>query len=178
MILNFHRVVNVVFFSLAFPRLMYRRFGTSCLFHILRSCSTKMEQTGCSERSVHNIHRPVEHPKEWIEQDNCIMSQYYLPINSWLYSTFKHRVKSHLPFTSIISRFKVYGSLYRKYIPIYVYIQQDATLHSLFISANCSTCPGWYFHTSSGAHTTVYTAFGICAYATHSTLKPVPTLPR
>jgi hypothetical protein len=80
-----------------------------------------------------------------------------------------------------------------------MYIQQDATLHSLFISGNCSTCFGWYFHPSSGAHTTVSTASGIChtataicryrgrlgtgmsvlwlAYATHSTLKPVPALP-
>jgi hypothetical protein len=24
-----------------------------------------------------------------------------------------------------------------------IYIQQDATLHSLFISGNCSTCFGW-----------------------------------
>ena len=84
------------------------------------------------------------------------------------------------------------------HIPIY--IQQDATLHSLFISGNCPTCFGWYLHPSSGAHTTVSTASGIChnvtaicryrgragtslrvlwvAYATHSTLKPVPTLPR
>jgi hypothetical protein len=72
-----------------------------------------------------------------------------------------------------------------------IYIQQDATLHSLFISGNCSTCFGWYFHPSSGAHITVSTASGIChtvtaicryggrvgtglsvlwvAYATHST---------
>jgi hypothetical protein len=85
-------------------------------------------------------------------------------------------------------------------IPIYVYIQQDATLHSLFISGTYSTCFGWYFHPSSGAHTTVSTEYGICytvtaicryrgrvgtglsvlwlAYPTHSTLKPVPTLPR
>ena len=63
------------------------------------------------------------------------------------------------------------------------------------MSGNCSTCFGWYFHPSSGAHTTVSTASGIChtvtaiyryrgragtglsvlwvAYATHSTLKPV-----
>jgi hypothetical protein len=80
------------------------------------------------------------------------------------------------------------------------YIQQDAKLHSLIISGNCSTCFGWYFHTSSGAHITASTAYGICytvtalcryrgrvgtglsvlwvAYATHSTLQPVPTLPR
>jgi hypothetical protein len=38
-----------------------------------------------------------------------------------------------------------------------VYIQQDATLRSLFISGKCSTCFGWYFHPSSGAHTTVST---------------------
>jgi hypothetical protein len=68
------------------------------------------------------------------------------------------------------------------------------------LSGNCSTCFGWYFHLSSGAHKTVSTASGIChtviatcryrgrvgtglsvlwiAYATHSTLKAVPTLPR
>jgi len=43
-----------------------------------------------------------------------------------------------------------------------VYIQQDATLHSLFISGNFCTCFGWYLHPSSGAHTTVSTASGIC----------------
>jgi hypothetical protein len=31
-------------------------------------------------------------------------------------------------------------------IQIYSYIQQDAALHSLFISGNCSTCFCWYFH--------------------------------
>jgi hypothetical protein len=41
-------------------------------------------------------------------------------------------------------------------IPIYEYIQQDATLHSLFISGNCSTCFGWYFHPSSGAYNCIY----------------------
>jgi hypothetical protein len=39
------------------------------------------------------------------------------------------------------------GPCIRKYIPIY--IQQDAKLHSLFISGNCSACFGWYFHPSS-----------------------------
>jgi hypothetical protein len=47
-------------------------------------------------------------------------------------------------------------------IPIYSYIQQDSTSHSLFMSGNCSTCFGWYFRPSSGAHTTVSTACGIC----------------
>jgi hypothetical protein len=47
-------------------------------------------------------------------------------------------------------------------IPIYSYVQQDATSHNLYISGNCSTCFGWNFHPSSGAHTTVSTASGIC----------------
>ena len=68
------------------------------------------------------------------------------------------------------------------------------------LSWNCSKCFGWYLHPSSGAQTTVSTASGvghavtaICryrgrvgtglsvlcvAYATHSTLKPVPAPPR
>ena len=34
-------------------------------------------------------------------------------------------------------------------------MQQDATIYSLFISANCSTCFGSYLHPSSGPHITV-----------------------
>jgi hypothetical protein len=69
----------------------------------------------------------------------------------------------HKLFCSFYSRynsFYVQVPVHRKYIPIY--IQQYATLHSLFISGNCSTCFGWYLHPSSGAHTTVSTASGIC----------------
>jgi hypothetical protein len=44
----------------------------------------------------------------------------------------------------------------------YIYIQQDAKFHSSFISGNCSTCFGWYFLPSSGAHTTASAASGIC----------------
>jgi len=39
-------------------------------------------------------------------------------------------------------KFNVHESVHRKYIPIY--IQQDETLHRLFISGNCSTYFGWY----------------------------------
>jgi hypothetical protein len=46
------------------------------------------------------------------------------------------------------------------------YIQRDAALHSLFISGNCSTCFECYLHPSSGAHTTVSTASGICQTVT------------
>jgi hypothetical protein len=56
----------------------------------------------------------------------------------------------------------VHGFVHRKYTCIPIYIQQDAALHSLFISGNCSTCFGCYFHPSSGAQTTVSTASGIC----------------
>ena len=54
--------------------------------------------------------------------------------------------------TRVCRKFNVQGSVYRKYIQIY--IRQDATLHSLFISGNSSTCFRWYLHPSSGAHTT------------------------
>jgi len=46
--------------------------------------------------------------------------------------------------TSNVVVFNVKGSVHRKYIPIY--IQQDAALHSLFISGNCCTCFRWYLH--------------------------------
>jgi hypothetical protein len=68
------------------------------------------------------------------------------------------------------SEFNVHGSVHRKYIPIY--IQRDAALHSLFVSGNCSTCFGWYLHPSSGVHTTVPTASGIC-----HTVNAVPSRP-
>jgi len=42
-----------------------------------------------------------------------------------------------------------------------IIIQQGATVYSLFISVNFSTCFGWYFHPSSGAHSTVSTVSGI-----------------
>jgi hypothetical protein len=42
-----------------------------------------------------------------------------------------------------------------------VIIQQDATIYSLFISVNRSTCFGWHLHPSSGAHVTVSIASGI-----------------
>ena len=40
-------------------------------------------------------------------------------------------------------------------------VQQDATIYSVFISVNRSTCFGWYLHPSSGAHITVSTVAGI-----------------
>jgi len=60
--------------------------------------------------------------------------------------------------------FNVHGSVHRK--NILIHIQQDATLHSLFVSGNCPTCFGWYHHPSSGAQTTVSTVSGICCTVT------------
>ena len=57
---------------------------------------------------------------------------------------------------------------------ILIYIQQDATLHSLFYLENCSTCFGWYHHPSSGAQTTVSTGSGIC----HTVSTDITTLQR
>jgi hypothetical protein len=45
--------------------------------------------------------------------------------------------------------------MHHKYMSII--IQRDATMHSLFMSVNSSTCFGWYPHPSSGAHVTVST---------------------
>jgi len=36
------------------------------------------------------------------------------------------------------------------------YNQQDATLHSLFISVNCSTRFGWFLHLSPGEQIHIY----------------------
>ena len=41
---------------------------------------------------------------------------------------------------------------------ILIYFQQDATLHSLFTSGKLLYM--WYFHPSSGAHTTAFTVPG------------------
>jgi len=40
-------------------------------------------------------------------------------------------------------------------------VQQDATIYSLSVSVNSSTCFGWYLHPSSRAHVTVSPASGI-----------------
>jgi len=50
--------------------------------------------------------------------------------------------------------------VHRNNIPIY--IQQDVTLHSSFYLETALHVSGWYHHPSSGAQTTVSTAFGIC----------------
>ena len=90
---------------------------------------------------------------------SCLNTWVKLPpwkLKTCLYS----RLFEHEVWNNFIFKFNIHGSVHRKYIP--KYIQQDATLHSLFISGNCSICFGWYLHPSSGAHTTVSTPSGIC----------------
>jgi len=52
--------------------------------------------------------------------------------------------------------FYIKGPCIVKYMSIIV--QQDATIYSLFISLNRSTCFGWYLQPLSGVHVTVSTA--------------------
>ena len=83
----------------------------------------------------------------------------FLPRRMWSKLLIPYQINTLIN-KSIFPKINVHGSVHRKYILIY--IQQDATLHGLFISGNCSTCFGWYLHPSSGAQTTVFTASGIC----------------
>ena len=110
--------------------------------------------------------------KAYLEEQGVLLLHFLTSI--WIHSSWncKHAdMTSPLPLMYIYCRYKstdvklvklynVQGSVHRKYIPIY--IQQDAKLHSSFVSANCSTCFGWYLHPSSRAHTTVSTASGTC----------------
>ena len=52
----------------------------------------------------------------------------------------------------------VRGDCSVQYCHMYVpkYIQQDQSLHNLFISVNCSTCFGWIPHPSSGVQNCIY----------------------
>ena len=47
-------------------------------------------------------------------------------------------------------------------IPLWGIYPTRCNVTQFIISGNCSTCFGWYLHPSSGAHTTVSTASGIC----------------
>ena len=75
------------------------------------------------------------------------------------------------------------------YSDIPIYIQQDATLHSLFyletavhVSGGTAThhqeCKRLYLQHLIFVTALLLSAAIVEEYATHSTLKPVPTLPR
>ena len=93
-------------------------------------------------------------------QPNCAQKFSYCLRENELHLAFQ----SHSLLMYSLSEFNVYGSVRRK--NILIHIQQDATLHSLFLSGNCSICFGWYHHPSSGAQTTVSTASGTCQTVT------------
>jgi hypothetical protein len=57
-------------------------------------------------------------------------------------------------FPNLCNMFNVYGSVHHKYIPIC--IQQDATLHSLFIPGNCSTFFVWCSPIIRSANNCIY----------------------
>ena len=57
-------------------------------------------------------------------------------------------------------QFNVQGLEHCKYIPIY--IQQDATLHSLFVTGNCSTRFGWYRSTHNCIYSIWYLSHCYC----------------
>jgi hypothetical protein len=70
--------------------------------------------------------------------------------------------------------FNVHGSVHRKNILIYhVYITRYNVTQSI-LSVDCSTCFGWYHRPSSGAHTTLSTASGICHTITATCRYSVP----
>ena len=54
----------------------------------------------------------------------------------------------------------------RKYIPFDIFPTRcNITQLNIFLE-KCSTCFGWYLHSSSGAHTTVFTVSGTCQTVT------------
>jgi hypothetical protein len=61
-----------------------------------------------------------------------------------------------------VHKYHVQGSVHHKYTCMSIIVQQDANMYSSFISVNCSTCFGWYLHSSSGVHVTVSTADRYC----------------
>jgi len=47
-----------------------------------------------------------------------------------------------------------------------IIIQNDETIYSLFVTANSSTCFGWYLHPLSGPHITACRVYGIIVAVT------------
>jgi hypothetical protein len=138
-----------------------RRFGGSCCFRIegRRGSAHTVEVTGHSKQSVTYYYTTRYQNRE----NHKLKSLPLLKISDLRDSRLLQILKTLFSKTSpyiYFFLFNVYGSMHRKYIPIY--IQQDTTLHSLFISENFSTCFGWYLHPSSGEQTTVSTASSIC----------------
>ena len=112
-----------------------RRFGTHCLFHLHTYPPMKMEQSVTKRRHIKFRLLGITRKKA-----------YNITVLWWTYSW--------LLLTLILLMWRIGWA--PNSIPIYSYNQQDATLHSLFISGNCFTCFGWYFHTSSGAYNCIY----------------------
>ena len=52
------------------------------------------------------------------------------------------------------------------YTVYFIWYPTSCKVTQFILSGNCSTCFGWYLHSSTGAHTTVFTASGICQTVT------------
>ena len=85
------------------------------------------------------------------------------PATFWLVAQCLNQLRYRVPpsGTRKTEKYVIVGYEVESTYIILIYIQQDAKLHSLFISGNCSTCFGWYLHPSSGSQTTVSTASDI-----------------
>jgi hypothetical protein len=77
----------------------------------------------------------------------------------WRYFICKNSTTSkRFTFLTLSTRF-AHINILSSYSNIY---PTRCNLRQFILSGNCSTCFGWYFHPTSGAHTTVSTASGIC----------------
>ena len=96
--------------------------------------------------------------------ESCLWQSEYITWKLWRCYHLLHVKQFDEKRSTKMSNSGCFGKIWNASIPIY--IQQDATLHGLFISGHCSTRFGWYLHPSSGARTTVPTASGICQTVT------------
>jgi hypothetical protein len=101
------------------------------------------------DRSVH-YRQPIRHSKP-TKCKKYFLRHIYYNITLSILTCFHPQGTIMREITLIVLMWRIESA--PNSIPVYLYIQQDAKLHSLFISGNCSTCFEWYFHPSSGAHT-------------------------
>jgi hypothetical protein len=136
-----------------YPKFSYLSFvtiirKTDCLCCKLKAILYHVQFTHfCSHTDMITAYKVLIYINSCYTANKALTS--YTKCYSFPFVTFCLRLKRKATTRNLT--FNVHGSVHRKYIPMY--IQQDATLHSLFYVENCSTCFGWYFHPSSGAHT-------------------------
>jgi hypothetical protein len=129
------------------------------------------------------------------------MTETYTYIHIYIHSYTHTHIHTYL-YIHIYIHIHIYTftNIHTCILSIYQYISNKMHVTQFIYIWKLPTCFGWYFNPSSEAHTTVSKASSIChtvtaicrsrgrvgtslsvlwvAYATHSTLNPVPTLPR